>query len=67
MFKLLEHVAQTGEPLVITHKGHRLTILSQEKNSDKFSRLIKHSAIQGDAEELADLDMSGTWRGGDDL
>jgi len=67
IFKLLEHISQTGEPLVVTHKGHRLTILSQEKSSDKFSRLAKHSTIQGEAQELADLDMSGTWSGGSDL
>jgi len=63
VFKLLDRVARTGEPLEVIHKGRKLKVISEEPKPDRFARLVAHDAIVGDPEELAELDMSETWQG----
>jgi prevent-host-death family protein len=62
VYRLLDQVLRTGEPIEIERGGRRLRIVSIEP-PDKLSRLEPHpDTIVGDPEELVHLDWSGEWR-----
>jgi len=61
IYKLLDSVAETGQPLLVKRKGRSIKIVCEEKVS-KLSRLVKHECLVGDPEELVHLDWSGEWR-----
>ena len=60
IYKLLDGVLETGEPLVIERKGHRLRVVLEDTPS-KLSRLVRHECIVGEAEDLVRVDWSGEW------
>ena len=61
IYRLLDQVSETGEPLVIRRRGHDLKILPMRPGS-KFDRLVKHDCIVGDPESLVHTDWSSEWR-----
>ena len=64
IYKLLDQVLATGQPLEIERKGRLLKIIP-ENQSTKFEKLVRHTCLQGDPESVVHLDWSGEWR--DDL
>lgn len=62
VYRLLDRVLDTGEPIEIERAGRRLRIEPVDPPS-KTSRLVPHpDTITGDPEDLVSLDWSGEWR-----
>lgn len=64
IYRLLDHVLETGEPLEVERNGMLLKVLPQSGKSDKFSRLVHHDCMKGDPEDLVHLDWSDEWSEG---
>ena len=62
VYRLLDQVLETGEPLEIVRKGKKLRIVPAEP-SCLWERLEpKPDVIVGDPEDLVHIDWSGEWR-----
>ncbi|PIY20472.1 MAG: type II toxin-antitoxin system Phd/YefM family antitoxin [Deltaproteobacteria bacterium CG_4_10_14_3_um_filter_60_8] len=62
IYKLLDKVLETGEPLEIERKGRKLKIIPSPA-PDRFSRLQPHKKyLAADPEEIVHVDWSGEWR-----
>ena len=61
VYRLLDEVLETGQPLEIERKGKTLVILSKEKESiwDRLPR--REGFIVGDPDELIHIDWSSEW------
>lgn len=64
IYKLLDHVLETGAPVEIERKGRRLRIVpADERPRGKLGRLRPHpKSIVGDPEDLVHLDWSSEWK-----
>ncbi|HEX4202269.1 MAG TPA: type II toxin-antitoxin system prevent-host-death family antitoxin [Chthoniobacterales bacterium] len=62
LYRLLDRVLKTGEPIEIDRAGKKLLLVPKEKRS-KLENLVKRDVIAGDPEELVHLDWSKDWRG----
>jgi hypothetical protein len=64
IYRLLDQVLSTGEPLEIERKGRTLRLVPDEP-AGRLSRIQTHpGAINGDPEELVSLDWSPEWDAG---
>ncbi len=62
IYKLLDHVLETGLPLEIERNGRRLRIVPSDA-PPKLDRLTQHDDyIVGDPDELVHIDWSHEWR-----
>ena len=62
VYRLLDQVLESGQPLRITRKGKTLLVIPEEPVS-KVDRLPhRHGYIVGDPEELVHMDWSGEWK-----
>ena len=61
IYKLLDQVLETGQPLEIERKGASLKIVPEQPPS-KLSRLVKHPCLTGDPETVVHLDWSKEWK-----
>ena len=62
LYRLLDRIIETGEPLEIERRGERLRIVSVETSS-KLGRLKPNPGfIVGDPEELVHMDWSSEWK-----
>jgi hypothetical protein len=61
VYRLLDEVIETGQPLEIERKGKVLTIAAKEQESiwDRLPR--REGAIVGDPDELIHIDWSSEW------
>ena len=62
LYRLLDHVLRTGEPIEIDRGGKKLLIVPKEKQA-KLNNLLRRDVIVGDPEDLVHLDWSREWRG----
>jgi hypothetical protein len=63
VYRVLDEVLETGEPVVIERNGRRLLIVPEERAS-RLARLVRRpDAITGDAEDLVHLDWSSEGSG----
>jgi antitoxin (DNA-binding transcriptional repressor) of toxin-antitoxin stability system len=62
LYRLLDRVLKTGEPIEIDRAGKRLLLVPKERKS-KLKNLVKRDVIVGDPEDLVHLDWSKEWRG----
>ncbi|HWJ67214.1 MAG TPA: hypothetical protein VNT31_11080 [Nocardioides sp.] len=61
IYRLIDRVLETGEPLTIERKGRRLRIVPDEAVS-RLSRIrTDPGAVVGDPEELVHLDWTAEW------
>jgi antitoxin (DNA-binding transcriptional repressor) of toxin-antitoxin stability system len=61
IYKLLDEVLESGEPLEVVRKGRRLRVIADEA-VDPLGRITPiPGLIVGDPERLADLDWSDEW------
>ena len=67
LYRLLDEVIETGEPLEVERKGRRLRIIAEPEGGKKLDRLVKHDCIVGDPEDLVHMDWSHLWEGKDSL
>lgn len=61
IYRLLDRVLETGEPLEIERNGRFLKVVPELRKGSKLSRLVRHDCIEGDPEDLVHLDWSGEW------
>ena len=62
IYRLLDEVLESGEPLEIERKGHRLRIVPVQAPR-KLDRLVRRDVIQGDPDDLVAMDWSDAWPG----
>ncbi len=62
IYRLLDQVIETGEPIEIERKGHRLLLVAKPPAS-KIDRLVRRDdVIRGDPAELVHIDWSAECR-----
>jgi hypothetical protein len=54
LFKIVDEIIKTGNPLEIERNGHRLKIILEEKRS-KLDNLKPHDCIVGDPDDLIQM------------
>ena len=57
LFKIVDKVIETGNPVEIERKGHRLKIVVEERMS-KLDNLKPHDCIVGNPDDLIDLKVA---------
>jgi hypothetical protein len=62
LYRLLDRVPQTGEPIEIDRHGKKLLLIPKE-NKGRLSKFVRRDVIVGDPEDLVHLDWSKKWRG----
>jgi antitoxin (DNA-binding transcriptional repressor) of toxin-antitoxin stability system len=63
IYRVLDQVLATGEPVEIERNGRRLRIVADAPPS-RLDRLVKRSeVVVGDPDDLVHLDWSDEWRG----
>ena len=60
IYRLLDQVVETGQPLEVERKGARLRIAVDQPRK-KLDRLVTRKCIVGDPDDLAAMDWSDTW------
>ncbi len=60
IYKILDEVVKTGKPLELNRKGSSLAVISLDKKK-KLDNLVKHSVMEGDPQELVELDCTEGW------
>jgi hypothetical protein len=64
IYRILDAVLETGDPVEIERNGRRLRIVADEQLA-KLDRLVGRSdAVIGDSDELIHLDWSDEWQAG---
>jgi len=61
IYRLLDRVAATGEPLEVHRKGKKI-VIATEPTADKLSRLKKRSCITGNPVDLAGVRWPAEWQ-----
>lgn len=61
IYRLLDQVLESGEPLEITRKGRTLRLVPDEPASRLAKIRGNPHAIVGDPEELVEIDWSAHW------
>jgi len=59
LFKIVDQVIQTGNPVLLERKGQKLKIVLEEKKS-KLENLKSHDCITGDPDDLVQVKV-GEW------
>jgi hypothetical protein len=59
LFKIVDQVIQTGNPVLLERKGQKLKIILEEKKS-KLDNLKSHNCITGDPDDLVQAKV-GEW------
>jgi hypothetical protein len=62
LYRFLDRVLRTGEPIEIDRAGKRLLLVPKEKKG-KLDNLIRRDVIVGDPEDLVHLDWFKEWKG----
>ena len=62
IYRLLDRVIETGEPLEIERNGHVLVITPREPAGRLAALPRRTETIVGDPDELVRVDWSGEWR-----
>ena len=61
IYKPLDGVINTGQPLEVERKGHKLKVIRAERLS-RLNRLTKRRCIKGDPESLVSTDWTAEWK-----
>lgn len=56
LYTLLDEVIETGEPLGVQRGGQKVWLVAQPGNGEKLDQLVERDCIDGEPEELVDLD-----------
>ena len=63
IYRVLDHVLATGEPVEIERNGRRLRIIADEPPT-RMSRLVRRDGVvTDDSDDLVHLDWSDEWQG----
>lgn len=58
LYNAIDQVIKTGVPIELKRKGKRVKIILDEATPDKFKNLKPHRTINGDPDELINIDSS---------
>jgi hypothetical protein len=61
IYRILDRILETGNPVEIERKGRRLRI-SPVESGHRLSRLEARPYLKVDPEEIVEIDWSGEWR-----
>ena len=62
IYRVLDRVLETGEPVEIERHGRRLRIIADEPPS-RLDRLVRRTdVVIGDSDDFVHMDWSGEWR-----
>ncbi len=62
LYRVIDQVLETGEPVEIERNGQRLRIVPAE-SAGRFAALKPHpDYLRGDPESLVHMDWSGEWK-----
>ena len=67
VYRLLDKTIETGRPLEVRRKGRILRIVSEPCTGGKLKSLVSHECINGDPEELVNIDWSDSWNSDEGL
>ncbi len=62
VYRLLDQVLETGEPVEIERRGRVLRIVTDPPKSKLAALVSRPEAISGDPGDLVDVEWSGSWR-----
>lgn len=60
LYNMLDQVIEGTEPLTIERNGHTLKVI-REPQPGKLGRLVPHDCMNGNPEDLLNIDWSGEW------
>ncbi len=60
VYRILDSVLETGEAVEVVRKGRILRIVADTPSS-RLARLKKRDIIQGDPDDLVEIDWSKDW------
>ena len=63
VYRWLDSVLETGEPVVIERNGRRLLIVAEAPTARLGRLVLRSEAMVGDADDLVHLDWSSEWSG----
>jgi hypothetical protein len=66
LYQAIDHMIETGIPIEIDRKGHKV-IINVQSSKSKFERLVKRKIVIGDEEDLVHFDWSPQWSEEKDL
>jgi PHD/YefM family antitoxin component YafN of YafNO toxin-antitoxin module len=61
LYRILDRVLDTGEPVEIERRGRRLRIVAEPKRR-KLDSLKRRDYLNVEPDELVHIDWSGEWR-----
>jgi len=69
MYKLLDQLLKTGDPIVIKIKGKKVRLVPENKPKYKsgLDKFIKRDTIVGNPDELLEIDWSKEWNPDDNI
>ena len=62
LYRLIDEVIETGQPLLIERNGHTVVIERSPVESKLANLVQREGVINGDPEDLVHIDWSGEWR-----
>jgi antitoxin (DNA-binding transcriptional repressor) of toxin-antitoxin stability system len=68
IYKILDGILATGEPVEIERKGRVLRIVAAPASGSRLSRMkVRPGLINGDPEDLVEIDWSKEWNPDDNI
>lgn len=61
IYRILDEILATGEPVEIERKGRRLKIVPADR-PPRLERMPRRDYLRGDPDELVEIDWSSEWR-----
>lgn len=61
IYRVLDRVIETGEPVIIERKGQRIRISAEEAPSRLDSLVRRTEVVVGDSNDFVHLDWSSEW------
>lgn len=62
LYRLVDRVLETGEPLEIERNGRKLLITPTPLENKLANLIRRHNVVAGDPEDLVHLDWSDEWK-----
>ena len=62
VYRTLDRVLQTGEPIIIRRKGRRLRLASEGSKKPIRNLRAHPGCLRGRPEEIVEMDWSASWK-----